>query len=45
MTTDLGRKFATLALTIVFSSLCLIGAVGPAQSSSPAAVASAARFV
>lgn len=31
--TDLTRRFAAIALTIVFSSLCLVGAVGPAQSS------------
>ena len=45
MTTDLTRKFAALALTVVFSSLCLVGAVGPAQTSGSAALASAARFV
>lgn len=40
--TDLTRRFAAIALTIVFSSLCLVGAVGPAQSST-SPVASTAR--
>lgn len=31
-TTDLGRTLAAIACTLVFSTLCVVGAVGPAQA-------------
>ncbi len=32
LNTQIARKFATVALTVVMSATCLIGALAPAQS-------------
>ena len=54
MFNDLTHKFAALALTVVMSATCVLGAVGPAVAhdgsmkaggNSGAAVATATRFV
>ncbi len=39
MTNDLSRRFASIALTVVFSSLCLFGALAPAQAPQQATTA------
>ncbi len=50
MFTDLTHKLAAIALTVVMSATCVLGAVGPAAANdgsmnSGTAVATAARFV
>lgn len=40
---EIGRKFAAIVCTIVFSATCVVGAVGPATAGSQAVV-SAARL-
>ncbi|WP_170209851.1 hypothetical protein [Sphingomonas oligophenolica] len=42
---DIGRTFAAIVCSIVFSATCVLSAVGPAQvGGTPAATATAARL-
>lgn len=45
MVTEIANKLAALALTVVLSATCILGAVAPATATGGLAVASAARFV
>ena len=42
---NLTSKLATLALTVVMSATCVVGAVGPATAGVSSAVASSARLM
>ena len=42
--TEIGRKFAAIVCTALFSALCVAGAVGPATGVNDATVVKAARL-
>jgi len=42
---NLTSKLAALALTVVMSATCVLGAVGPATAGTASAVASSARLM
>jgi len=42
---NLSSKLAALALTVVMSATCILGAVGPATAGAASAVASSARLM